>query len=149
VNVRRKWFVQPALTSEFVNYYHGNRHHVLNGFIFNFMISLIPCYVSTFVMFFFIGFKYKAVLTDLKTTNGRYSFCCNLLEFPQLKMRMNNGIPDVYFPVSDRSARLKEMQERQEELQLNNKRLQQEEQHLREKYHEVHSKIFHYSENLY
>ena len=50
---------------------------------------------------------------------------------------MNYGIPDVYFPVSDRSARLKEMQERQEELQLNNKRLQQEEQHLREKYHEV------------
>jgi len=29
------------------------------------------------------------------------------------------------------------MQERQEELQLNNKRLQQEEQLLREKYHEV------------
>ena len=24
MNVRRKWFVQPALTSEFVNYYHGN-----------------------------------------------------------------------------------------------------------------------------
>ena len=23
VNVRRKWFVQPALTSEFVHYYHG------------------------------------------------------------------------------------------------------------------------------
>lgn len=45
----------------------------------------------------------------------------------------------VCFAVSDRSARLKEMQERQEELQLNNKRLQQEEQHLREKYHEVHS----------
>ncbi|XP_020617066.1 PHD finger protein 14-like [Orbicella faveolata] len=59
VNVRRKWFVQPALTSEFVNYYH------------------------------------------------------------------------------DRRARLKEMQERQEELQLNNKRLQQEEQLLREKYHEL------------
>ena len=47
--------------------------------------------------------------------------------------------PDVCFAMSDRSARLKEMQERQEELQLNNKRLQQEEQHLREKYHEVHS----------
>ncbi|RMX49498.1 hypothetical protein pdam_00024760, partial [Pocillopora damicornis] len=56
MNVRRKWFVQPALTSEFVNYYH------------------------------------------------------------------------------DRSARLKEMQERQDELRLNNKRLQQEEQNLREKY---------------
>ena len=40
-------------------------------------------------------------------------------------------------PVSDRSARLKEMQERQEELESNNKRLQQEEQDLREKYHEV------------
>ena len=39
--------------------------------------------------------------------------------------------------MSDRSARLKEMQERQEELESNNKRLQQEEQHLREKYHEV------------
>ncbi|CAH3189731.1 unnamed protein product, partial [Porites evermanni] len=59
VNVRRKWFVQPALTSEFVHYYH------------------------------------------------------------------------------DRSARLKEMQERQEELESNNKRLQQEEQDLREKYHEL------------
>ena len=23
VNVRRKWFVQPALTSEVVHYYHG------------------------------------------------------------------------------------------------------------------------------
>lgn len=56
MNVRRKWFVQPALTSEFVNYYH------------------------------------------------------------------------------DRNARLKEMQERQDELRLNNKRLQQEEQDLREKY---------------
>lgn len=43
----------------------------------------------------------------------------------------------LVFCVSDRSARLKEMQERQEELQLNNKRLKQEEQHLREKYHEV------------
>lgn len=52
-------------------------------------------------------------------------------------MWISNGVPDVYFPFSDRSARLKEMQERQEELQLNNKRLQQEEQHLREKYHEV------------
>lgn len=40
-------------------------------------------------------------------------------------------------PVSDRSARLKEMQERQEELESNNKRLQQEEQDMREKYHEV------------
>lgn len=59
VNVRRKWFVQPALTSEFVNYYH------------------------------------------------------------------------------DRSARLKEMQERQEELESNNKRLQKEEQNLRERYHEL------------
>ena len=39
--------------------------------------------------------------------------------------------------MSDRSARLKEMQERQEELESNNKRLQQEEQDLREKYHEV------------
>jgi len=39
--------------------------------------------------------------------------------------------------VSDRSARLKEMQERQEELESNNKRLQQEEQALMEKYHEV------------
>ncbi|PFX20610.1 PHD finger protein 14 [Stylophora pistillata] len=59
MNVRRKWFVQPALTSEFVNYYH------------------------------------------------------------------------------DRNARLKEMQERQDELRLNNKRLQQEEQDLREKYQAV------------
>ncbi|CAH3184380.1 unnamed protein product, partial [Porites lobata] len=59
VNVRRKWFVQPALTSEFVHYYHN------------------------------------------------------------------------------RSARLKEMQESQEELESNNKRLQQEEQDLREKYHEL------------
>jgi len=59
VNVRRKWFVQPALTSEFVNYYH------------------------------------------------------------------------------DRSSRIKEMQERQEELESNNKRLQQEEQALMEKYHEL------------
>ena len=32
---------------------------------------------------------------------------------------------------------MKEMQERQEELESNNKRLQQEEQDLREKYHEV------------
>lgn len=41
------------------------------------------------------------------------------------------------FPVSDRSARLKEMQERQEELESSNKRLQKEEQSLRGKYHEV------------
>lgn len=41
--------------------------------------------------------------------------------------------------LSDRSARLKEMQERQEELELNNKRLQREEQALREKYQEVNS----------
>ncbi|XP_029196120.2 PHD finger protein 14-like [Acropora millepora] len=59
INVRRKWFVQPALTSEFVTYYH------------------------------------------------------------------------------DRSARLKEMQERQEELESSNKRLQKEEQSLRGKYHEL------------
>ena len=52
-------------------------------------------------------------------------------------MKIRNGAPFVFFPVSDRSARLKEMQERQEELQLNNKRLRQEEQHLRDKYHEV------------
>lgn len=52
-------------------------------------------------------------------------------------MLISNGAAYVFFPVSDRSARLKEMQERQEELQLNNKRLRQEEQHLRDKYHEV------------
>ena len=49
--------------------------------------------------------------------------------------------------VSDRSARLKEMQERQEELESNNKRLQQEEQDLRERYHEV-STYFYYMAEL-
>lgn len=78
------------------------------------MISFTPIHDSTFSISYFTGFKNEDVLSC------GVSWLCQLV-----------------FPVPDRSARLKEMQERQEELQLNNKRLQQEEQHLREKYHEV------------
>ena len=101
------------------------------------MISRTLCYASTFTVSFSIDFKNDALLTGLQTITEGFSCCCNILEFRQLKMWISNGVPYVCFPVSDRSARLKEMQERQEELQLNNKRLQQEQQHLREKYHEV------------